>query len=267
VSSEHAYDAVTDYIENEIGFATSHYNDSYLKRRLSSRMRRTGADDYDEYYDILEDNDAEAQALLNTLSINVTGFFRNPDVWEGIRGVLRDLSAANETVYVWSAACADGREPYSLAMLALDDPRVDADKFHFYGTDINDESLRKAQRGEYSSSRTVDIEDQLSHLSNFHAYVERSERTFRMRPEVRRKVTFAKHDLINGEPKSGFDLVVCRNLFIYIDNEYKQPILETISASLKQGGILVIGKAETIPPQLKSDFEVIDGRLRIYRRQ
>jgi chemotaxis protein methyltransferase CheR len=113
----------------------------------------------------------------------------------------------------------------------------------------------------------VDIEDQLSHLSNFHAYVERSERTFRMRPEVRRKVTFAKHDLINGEPKSGFDLVVCRNLFIYIDNEYKQPILETISASLKQGGILVIGKAETIPPQLKSDFEVIDGRLRIYRRQ
>jgi chemotaxis protein methyltransferase CheR len=96
--------------------------------------------------------------------------------------------------------------------------------------------------------------------------VARSGDSFRMRERVRRKVTFAKHDLINDESKTGFDLVVCRNLFIYIDNEYKQPILETIAASLKPGGYLVIGKAETIPPQLKSAFEVLDGRLRIYRR-
>lgn len=267
MSGEAAYEAVTEYIEDEIGFATSHYNDSYLKRRLSSRMRRTGVDGYDEYYDVLEGNDDEAQALLDSLSINVTGFFRNPDVWEGIRGVLRDLSADNAAVHVWSAACADGREPYSLAMLAMDDPRVDADKFHFYGTDINDESLQTAQYGEYSSSRTVDIEEQLSYLSNFHTYVERSGDTFRMREAVRQKVTFAKHDLINDESKSGFDLVVCRNLFIYIDNEYKRPILRTIAESLKEGGYLVIGKAETIPPQLKSAFDVLDGRLRIYRRQ
>ena len=266
MSGEAAYEAVTDYIENEIGFATSHYNDSYLKRRLSSRMRRTGVEGYDEYFDVLEDNDDEAQELLDSLSINVTGFFRNPDVWEGIRGVLRDLSGNNASVHVWSAACADGRELYSLAMLAMDDPRVDAEKFHFYGTDINDQSLQTAQYGEYSSSRTVDIEDQLSFLSNFHTYVERSDDTFRMREEVRRKVTFAKHDLINDESKSGFDLVVCRNLFIYIDNEYKRPILRTIADSLKKGGYLVIGKAETIPPQLKSAFEVLDGRLRIYRR-
>ncbi|NHN40105.1 protein-glutamate O-methyltransferase CheR [Halorubellus sp. JP-L1] len=266
MSGDAAYERVTAYVEDEIGFATSHYNDSYLQRRLASRMRRTGAADYDEYFEILAGNEEEAQALLDAFSINVTGFFRNPDVWEGIRGVLRDLSAENEHVYVWSAACADGREPYSLAMLAMDDPRVDAEKFHFYGTDINDESLATAQYGEYSSSRTVDIEEQLSFLSNFHAYVERDEDSFRMREGVRRKVTFAKHDLINDDPKSGFDLVVCRNLFIYIDNEYKQPILRTIADSLKPSGYLVIGKAETIPPQLKSAFEVLDGRLRIYRR-
>jgi len=265
--SDEAYERVTTYVEDEIGFATSHYNDSYLKRRLSSRMRRTGVDGYAEYYELLEGNEAEAQELLDTLSINVTGFFRNPDVWEGIRDVLRELSDANERVHVWSAACADGREPYSLAMLAMDDARVDAEKFHFYGTDINDESLQTAQYGEYSSSRTVDVEEQLSFLSNFHAYVDQSGESFRMREAVRRKVTFAKHDLINDDPKSGFDLVVCRNLFIYIDNEYKRPILRTIAESLKRGGYLVIGKAETIPPQLKSAFEVLDGRLRIYRRE
>jgi chemotaxis protein methyltransferase CheR len=266
VSGDAAYEKVTTYVEDEIGFATSHYNDSYLKRRLSSRMRRTGVSSYEEYYDVLAGNDEEAAALLDSLSINVTGFFRNPDVWEGIRGVLRDLSADDERVHVWSAACADGREPYSLAMLAMDDPRVDAEQFHVYGTDINEESLQTAQYGEYSSSRTVDIEEQLSFLSNFHSYVERSGDSFRMRERVRRKVTFAKHDLINDDPKSGFDLVVCRNLFIYIDNEYKQPILQTIAESLNPGGYLVIGKAETIPPQLKSAFDVLDGRLRIYRR-
>jgi len=265
--SEEAYERVTTYVEDEVGFATSHYNDSYLKRRLSSRMRRTGVEGYAEYYDLLAGNEEEAQELLNTLSINVTGFFRNPDVWEGIRDVFRDLSDANERVHVWSAACADGREPYSLAMLAMDDARVNTEKFHFYGTDINEESLRTAQYGEYSSSQTVDIEEQLSFLSSFQAYVDQSGDSFRMREAVRRKVTFAKHDLISDDAKSGFDLVVCRNLFIYIDNEYKQPILRTIAESLKPDGYLVIGKAETIPPQLKSAFEVLDGRLRIYRRE
>jgi chemotaxis protein methyltransferase CheR len=80
-------------------------------------------------------------------------------------------------------------------------------------------------------------------------------------------VTFENHDLINDGAKSGFDLVVCRNLFIYIDNGYKEEMLETISESLRPGGYLVIGKAETIPPNLKSDFTILDGRMRIYQRE
>ncbi|WP_435318106.1 CheR family methyltransferase [Haloarchaeobius sp. TZWSO28] len=267
MTEEESFLRVAHYVEDQIGFATSHYNDSYLKRRLSSRMRRTGAADYDEYLDILKEDGDEPKELLDALSINVTGFFRNPDVWEGIRSVLRDLSAEQNRVHVWSAACADGREPYSLAMLALDDPRVDAEKFHIYGTDINDEALRTAQEGVYRSTRTVDIEDQLGFLSNFHAYVDKQENRFEVTDRVKRKVTFAKHDLINDGAKSGFDLVICRNLFIYIDNEYKQPILETIARSLRPDGYLVIGKAETIPPQLKSAFSVLDGRLRIYQRE
>jgi chemotaxis protein methyltransferase CheR len=266
VNEDADFERVAQYIEDEIGFATSHYNDSYLKRRLTSRMRRTGVETFDAYYDVLAGNDAEAQELLDAFSINVTGFFRNPDVWDGIRSVLRDLSAEQERVHVWSAPCADGREPYSLAMLALDDPRVDAEKVRILGTDINDESLRIAQAGVYRSSRTVDIADQLSFLSNYHGYVDERENQFEVSEEVKSMVSFAKHDLINDDPKSGFDLVVCRNLFIYIDNEYKEPILSTIERSLRREGYLVIGKAETIPPQLKSAFNVLDGRLRVYRR-
>jgi len=257
---------LTEYVEEEMSFATSHYNDSYLQRRLSSRMRRTGTENYAEYLTKLRAEEAEQEELLDALSINVTGFFRNPDVWDGVRDVFRDLSAENERVHVWSAACADGREPYSLAMLARDDPKIDAEGVRIVATDINESALETARRGVYESSRTVDVGEQLDYLSNYHQYVEASGDRFAIRDDVKELVSFERHDLINDGSKSGFDLVLCRNLFIYIDNEYKRPILQTVAGSLTNRGHLVIGKAETIPPQLKSAFEVVDGRMRIYRR-
>ncbi|WP_121822752.1 CheR family methyltransferase [Halostella salina] len=267
MSAEPSYDELATFIEEEMAFATSHYNDSYLQRRLASRMRRTGCDGYDEYLETLRGDPDEQQALLDALSINVTGFFRNEDVWDGIRGVLQDLTEEQDRISVWSAACADGREPYSLSMLAADDPRIDESSLSVLATDINDAALDAAREGVYESSQTVDIDDQLSYLSNYHRFIDRSGDTFAVRDSVKDRVAFEHHDLINDDPKDGFDLVVCRNLFIYIDGEYKRPILRTLAESLRADGYLVIGKAETIPPQLKSAFSVLDGRLRIYRRE
>ena len=264
--TDEAFDRLTTYIEDELSFATSHYNDSYLQRRFSSRMRRTGVEEYADYLQLLQSEPDEQQALLDALSINVTGFFRNPDVWEGIRELLQHLSERKRQIQVWSAACADGREPYSLAMLAHDDPDIDEEKLRILATDINDSALDTARTGIYESSRTVDVGEQLEFLSEYHRYVEQDGDRFQVRKPVRRLVTFERHDLINDDPKSGYDLVLCRNLFIYIDNEYKEPILGTVARSLRSDGYLVIGKAETIPPMLKSEFEILDGRLRMYRR-
>lgn len=264
--TDDAFDRLTTFIEDELSFATSHYNDSYLQRRFSSRMRRTGSDDYTAYLDLLRSDPDEQQALLDALSINVTGFFRNPDVWEGVRELLQEMSERKQQIRVWSAACADGREPYSLSMLAHDDPDVDEGKLTILATDINDSALGTARSGVYESSRTVDVDEQLEFLSDYHRYVDRNGDAFRVRDSIRRPVTFERHDLINDDPKSGYDLVLCRNLFIYIDNEYKKPILGTVARSLRSDGYLVIGKAETIPPMLKSEFEILDGRLRMYRR-
>ncbi|WP_255170017.1 CheR family methyltransferase [Natrononativus amylolyticus] len=261
-----AFDSLLAYVEDELGFATSHYNDSYLDRRIASRMRRTGTDCYETYFDTLRSQPAEQEALLESMSINVTGFFRNPEVWDGLRSVLRTLAAENERVHVWSAACADGREPYSLSMLAHADPRIDESSVHVLATDISEPALETARRGVYEESRTVDIASQLEYLPNYRAYVDREGPYYRVADTVKRRVTFERHDLINDEPKAGFDLVVCRNLFIYIDTEYKQSMLETLSRSLRPTGFLVIGKAETLPSALKSTFDVHRSRLRIYRR-
>lgn len=261
-----AFERILSFVESEMSFATSYYNDSYLDRRITSRMRRTRVSGYEAYLERLRADPDEQRALLEALSINVTGFFRNPDVWEGIRDLLRELSAANGSIHVWSAACADGREPYSLSMLAHDDPEIDAESVYVLATDISEPALDTARAGVYEESCTVDVREELAFLDDYERYVDHDDGTYRVSRDVRRNVTFSCHDLINDDPKAGFDLVICRNLFIYIDTDYKQAILETISQSLRHEGYLVIGKAETIPPTMTSSFEIRDGRLRIYRR-
>ncbi|MXV61794.1 chemotaxis protein CheR [Natronorubrum sp. JWXQ-INN-674] len=268
MTGDNSFSTLLEYMEDELGFATSHYNDSYLDRRITARLRRTKCDDYDEYFELLRSDSAEQQALLDSMSINVTGFFRNPDVWDGIRDVLRTLSETERRVKIWSAACADGREPYSLSMLVHDDPRIDASSVQILATDISEDALEIAREGVYQDSRTTDLEDELEFLPNFREYVDHdtNENTFRVRDTVKKPVSFERHDLISGDPKSGFNLVTCRNLFIYIDTEYKRSMLETIADSLHRDGYLVIGKSETLPPALKSTFDATDNRHRIYRR-
>lgn len=262
-----SFDRLLEYVETELSFATSHYNDSYLDRRITSRMRRTDSGSYDAYLRHLRETPDEQVALLESMSINVTGFFRNPDVWEGIRAVVRDLAANGASIRIWSAACADGREPYSLAMLAYADPEIDESAVEVLGTDISEPALETARAGTYEELRTVDMADQLSFLDDYSNYVEQAGRTYRLTDPIRDTVTFERHDLINDDPKSGFDLVTCRNLFIYIDNEYKTSMLETIERSLRPEGYLVIGKSETISSRLQSTFSVHDSQLRIYRNR
>ena len=248
-----SFDDLLGYVESSLSFATSSYNRAYLDRRVSARMRRRRVDDYDEY-----------QALLNALSVNVTSFFRNPEVWEGLREVLAGLSDQRR-IRVWSAACSDGREAYSVAMLALDDDRIDADRVEILGTDIKPEILRAARRGEYHASETNDLEEQLEPLADSDRYVKQDGDTFCVTDEVQDLVSFRKHDLVQEAPPRTFDLVICRNLFIYINTEAKQAIFETLGSGVEPGGYLTIGMTETVPTAVRDRYDPVEKRLRIYR--
>jgi len=259
-----SFDDLLDYVESSLSFATSSYNRAYLDRRVSARMRRRRVDDYDEYRSLLRDDDEEREALLNALSVNVTSFFRNPEVWDGLREVLAELSDRRRT-RVWSAACSDGREAYSVAMLALDDDRIDERRVEILGTDIKPEILRAARTGEYRASETDDLQSQLEPLADSDRYVERTDNTFRVTDEVRELVSFREHDLVQEEPPRTFDLVICRNLFIYINSGAKRAIFETLGSAVKPGGYLTIGMTETVPADARDRYDPVDKRLRIYR--
>ncbi len=265
-SDERAFTELLTYIEDEMDFESGFYNNSYLDRRITARMRRTDVDDYRTYKQLLQRDDDEQDALLDSLSINVTGFFRNPDAWEKLRLVLRELTEENRRVRIWSAPCADGREPYSIAMLALDDSDINDRAVEITGTDINPDILEEARRGEYETSQTTDIAEELEPLDDYSAYIDQDGDTFSVRDRVKTKVSFEQHDLIRGDPKRDFDLVLCRNLLIYIDSDFKTPIFETIGGSLHPGGYLMIGMTETLPTTCRDDFEPVHKQHRIYRR-
>jgi len=260
---------VIQYIADRMAFEPDSYNESYLDRRISARMRRTDCEAYDEYLEVLSASDDERAALLDALSINVTSFFRNPPVWERLRDVLADLTAGGGTVRCWSAACADGREPYSIAMLARDDPDIRERSIEITATDIDAEILETAREGVYESTRTTDIGEQLEPLSTpeEHVDIDADARSFAVRDRVKRMVSFEQHDLISGTPKRGYDLVLCRNLLIYIDSSYKTPIFETLTAAVEADGFLTIGKSETLPRSFRAEYDAYDRSNHIYRRE
>ncbi|MFB6176038.1 MAG: protein-glutamate O-methyltransferase CheR [Halobaculum sp.] len=262
---DEAFDRVIRHIEDEVPFEPGYYNEAYLGRRISARMQRRDADDHTEYLQILKREQAEREELLDALTINVTGFFRDPDMWENLLPVLRELTEENRRVDAWSAPCADGREPYSLAMVAADDADVQERRLDILATDISEEAISAARAGVYETTRTTDIEDELGPLDSYEPYVEQDGDSFRVRDRIKKRVDFGTHDLIRDDPESEKDLLFCRNLLIYIDAEYKTPLFETLRASLREGGYLVLGKTESIPPDMRDAFEPVAKRSRIYR--
>jgi len=262
-------DDVLDHVDASLAFDPGYYNESYLSRRVDSRMRRRNADDYGTYLDILEDDDGEREELLNALTINVTSFFRNPDVWESLVPVLRDLTDEKRRVRCWSSACADGREPYSLAMAALDDDDVRERAVEIEATDISRPALESAREGAYKQTRTTDLDAELEPLDDPSEYVDVDGETLRVTDRVKRLVDFDEHDLVVDGPRSreGMDLVLCRNILIYIDSEHKERVFESLAGSLRRGGYLVLGKTETLPPGFRDAFDAVDKRCRIYRKR
>lgn len=259
------FDGVIRYVEDEVPFEPGYYNEAYLGRRIAARMQRRKAADHEEYLGMLRRDDEEREALLDALTVNVTGFFRDPDMWADLRPVLRELSADRRRVSAWSAPCADGREPYSLVMLATDDPEVNERRLDVAASDISEEALAAARAGVYETTRTTDIGEELGPLSTYEPYVEEDGNVFRVREAVKRRVTFETRDLVSDGGRSGVDLLFCRNLLIYIDAAYKGRLFETLEASLREGGYLVVGKTETIPPDSRDAFEPVAKRSRIYR--
>lgn len=256
--------ALTAKISGERGFGCANYKEKCLRRRIAVRMRARGVHAFDDYARLLDSDPAEYDKLLDALTINVTKLFRNADTYAAIaHDVLPALwQLPPRELTVWSAGCASGEEPYSLAILfhrhgELHGPR----RVRIIGTDIDRGSLDAAARGEYQEGAFVEIPPDLRTR-----YFE-GDPPRRVGAETRELVEFRRRDLLReGPPASDMHLVVCRNVLIYFDRDSQERLFRAFHEALAPGGFLVLGKVETLLGPTRQLFQAVNPRERIFRK-
>lgn len=256
---------VVRHLEGLGGPPLGDYKDRCLRRRLAVRMRACGVESLVAYADLLAQSATETDRLLQALTINVTQFFRNPEVWDRLESLLRPVVRARQgAVRIWSAGCASGEEAYSLALLAcqlgIEEVGVQARPPVIDATDIDVASLERARSGRYPT-RAVPPGGRLTRL-----LVPEGDEV--QVPEgIRRTVRVRHHDMLREPPPAPpYDLVLCRNVIIYFGRDAQDRLLDQFTAALHPDGLLMLGRVETVLGPARARLELLHPRDRIYRR-
>ncbi len=259
--------ALTRQIDAATGLSLSSYKENCFRRRVAVRMRATGADTYARYAGVLRADPAEYERLLSAVTINVSRFFRNRDVWRAVaQDVLPELAARRAAfINVCSAGCAAGEEPYTIAML-LDElaeasPAAAVDRFRLVATDVDPDALDAARRAEYGQLALTETTP-----ADAERWFEPGGPPYRPVERVRRRVSFWRLDLLTAHLPRDQSLIVCRNVIMYFDRESQVDMLRRLHKALRDGGVLVLGRAEGLVGDGARLFEPVSLPLRIYRR-
>ncbi|WP_025412067.1 CheR family methyltransferase [Gemmatirosa kalamazoonensis] len=252
----------------ERGFRCGSYKERCLRRRIAVRMRAKGVHTFDDYARVLDADAHEYDRLLDALTINVTKLFRNWDSWSALaaKALPKLWDVTGGAMRVWSAGTSSGEEAYSLAALLHrhaesrgETARLDGALV--LGTDIDRASLAAAARGTFGDAAFADTPAELR------------ERYFpgalpaAAAPELRSLVAFEHRDLLLEPPPAGpWHLIVCRNVLIYFDRQTQEVLFERFHEALAPGGMLFLGKVETLLGPARQRFAAVDQRERIYRR-
>jgi chemotaxis methyl-accepting protein methylase len=264
-----AFAALARQISRTSGFALEAYKDKCIRRRIAVRMRACGVHTYDDYRALLDRSPNEYERLRDALTINVTRFYRNAETWNLLR---RDvlpgmLDSPRAEVRVWSAGCASGEEPYTLALLAADylDRAGRGDglaRLRIDATDIDRASLDRARAGCYRIEGLTELPDDLAR-----PYFELAGTERRVVDRVRRRVHVRHLDLSHQPPpRTDYDLILCRNVVIYFDRPMQERLFQAFADALVPGGYLVLGKVETLFGPARDRLSLVDPRERVYRR-
>jgi chemotaxis protein methyltransferase CheR len=264
-----AFAALARQIAQTSGFTVEAYKDKCIRRRIAVRMRACGVHTYDDYRVLLSRSPAEYERLRDALTINVTRFYRNAETWNLLRRVVLPALFDHPRVElrVWSAGCASGEEPYTLAVLAADvlDRAArggELTRLTIDATDIDRASLDRARAAQY---RREGLSEMPADLVG--GYFEDVGELQRVSDRVRRRVQVRQHDLSREAPlRTDYDLILCRNVVIYFDRPMQERLFQAFADALVPGGFLVLGKVETLFGAARDRLALVDPRERVYRR-
>jgi chemotaxis protein methyltransferase CheR len=256
-----------DLVKKVHGFDFSGYTKASLKRRITRIMQLKKLSFYDLKH-ILVNNQSFFQEFLEEITVNVTEMFRDPSFYKGVNNQVIPYLSTYQHSKIWVAGCSTGEEVYSMAILLREAGL--SNKSFIYGTDINTEVLREARRGIYS-------------LRNIKSYAENYQFTglegsisdhftilydaASIHNELKQNTLFSVHNLVSDGIFNEFQLISCRNVFIYFETELQERVLELFYESLCPLGYLCLGSKETIRSDaFKKRFKVINSKENIYQK-
>jgi two-component system CheB/CheR fusion protein len=265
-SENGALEDLLDYLKRSRGFDFTGYKRSTLVRRVAKRMHEVGIEGYLAYLDFLEVHPDEFGFLFNTILINVTGFFRDESAWEYLASTVvpQILEARNggQPIRLWSAGCASGEEAYTLAIVFAEAMGEDVfrRRVKIYATDIDDDALAAARRAVYPARAMETLSPAIRDR-----YFTRRGASYTFRPDLRRAVIFGRHDLVQAAPISRIDLLVCRNVLMYLNVETQSRVLSRLHFGIAPDGFLFLGKAEMLLSH-NDLFVPVDMKQRVFRK-
>ncbi|MCD4748823.1 MAG: protein-glutamate O-methyltransferase CheR [Thermoanaerobaculales bacterium] len=266
---------IIDTVRRASGLDLSGYCSELVRQKVTERRQALGLGGLGEYLAALENDPAECGRLTEVVGVNYSVFFRDPPVFETlahrvIPQILDSARLEKREIRVWSAGCAAGEEAYSVAILLVEALAEDLkqSRVFIFGTDIDDSALERAERGVWLRGAL-----EFTRLGLVDKYFEGDGETFRIRAALREMVRFSRDDLMSprtlAPPDSifgAFDLVLCRNVLIYLKTEVKAIVCAKILRSLRPGGFLVLGETEDIDEGTRLRLVPVDHACRIFRR-
>ena len=268
LAQKSAFDKICILLRERTGNDFSLYKKSTVYRRVERRMGLHQIERIAHYVHYLRENPQEVDLLFKELLIGVTSFFRDTAAWDALQAsVLPELLAAcpaDATLRAWVAGCSTGEEAYSLAIAFREAQQklkpAGRHSLQIFATDLDPDAIAKARRASYPANIVADVSAE--RLKRF--FVEEGN-GYRVGKEIRETVVFANQNAIMDPPFTNLDILTCRNLLIYLGPELQKRLLPLFHYSLKPGGILMLGSAESIGNSTDL-FEPVDAPARLFRR-
>lgn len=258
-------ESIISEIRKKTGKNIQDFKPVFLERRVQYRMRILNISDLDEYIKLLTSSWNEAEALYSSFSINVTKFFRDPQVWEKLeQETISNLIGNSKTfpIKAWSCGSASGEEPNSISIILRELLKGSGHNYQIYANDINQDAINRAKKGIYRNANLVNVNNQRKR--NYFDKI--SEDQYQIKHEIKNKIEYENIDLMKTYGKV-FDIIFCRNVLIYYDKNSQEGIYRKFSESLRDGGVLVLGQDESmIGTRGKEYFELLHPKERIYRK-
>lgn len=258
---------IFDLLRPESGVDFRHYKQPTIRRRLLRRMALHRVRDVNQYIKLLQSNPAEVRGLFQDLLIHVTRFFREPESFAALAEDVfpklvhgRDLDSP---IRVWVCGCATGEEAYSLAIALVEflQREQSALRVQIFATDVSETAIERARAGVYPASIAADVS-----ADRLRRFFTRTDGNYRVSKQIRDLCVFARQDLTRDPPFSRLDLVMCRNVLIYMDAVLQRRLIGLFHYALTPNSYLVLGQAESVGLQA-SLFSLVDKKHRIHRKK